>query len=296
MKKYIVYILLTCLLLSCFAGCKQTKTAPEEVTQTDVTQTQVEAQEDSVIAEELQQTEEEKEKTQATSPANKAVTKQHSNTTTSKKQAVTAKKDSNTQSKTEANQSTTSKVDPIKIHGDIAQNNPTFVSEEALQIWLQQGSGAYETQRTEYLALTKKNNAINYFWPSDELTKLIPFKKLEIHSTNHKYSFFYQESLVVAANIDKSTSTYKSFEELYNSCKARYDEGHKNYGLIKDKNSAIEFYYYISDLNCTFIYWEQYGFVHTAQLFDQSVPLEKLISLLKLDQVTINLNSDQVTQ
>ena len=299
MKKYVVYILLTCLLLSCFAGCKQAETTPEEVTQTDVTQTQVEVQEDLVVAEESEQSEEEKEGEQSPSTVDKKQTVkeetvgQSTKTTATKKQSVSTKKESTTQSKPVANQTVVSKVNPNDIHACVVESGPTFVSEEAFQIWLKQGSGKFETERSNYIQTNAKNQSITYYRLKNNLSQYVTLDYLESnehHIATYVYKSNKNEYMTLnVGNVDG--------ESLYKYYQKKAEENTDGYSAVTDKNNNIVFYVHHSDLSSVSVRWEQFGKFHSVR-FSQwnNDTVNEIIPLLALEQVTVNLNSDQVVK
>lgn len=184
------------------------------------------------------------------------------------------------------NQSTVT-IAPEDIHGDIAINNPTFVSEAALKAWLIQGSGRYEEERGN--ALQQANNQkFVYYRPSGDLSQYGALTSIE-YDTMHQevvYSYFQNGELAIEVF---SYLTDSSWEDLYNNFSAADPKMFKHVTC-----DNIEYHYY-SPKHTTVI-WEQFGYTHAAKVYQNKDKIEEIIPLLKLEQVTVNLNSDHVTQ
>jgi len=197
------------------------------------------------------------------------------------------------------NQPTTT-VTPEEIHGDIAREYPTFVSEQALQTWLQKGSGAYETDRSNYLMQASKSNIVNYYHPSEDLIKLVSSNEIVLHTPSNTYIYQYifddGKELTLSLNTAKIPGFYESDESFLENKKQGYLMGEKGYQYYKDPKTGIEFYWNDADYDTTQIAWMQYGLVQFASFTGHKDILDELLPYLALEQVTVNLNSDHVTQ
>ena len=297
MKKYITYILLACLLFSCFAGCKQTKTTPEEVTQTDVNETQAEVQEKTAVSEKSEQFEEEAEPVTKKESQKQAVkeetTKESAKTPAAKKQSVSSKKEPATQSNPVTNQTVVSKIDPDDIHACVVESDPTFVSDEAFQIWLKQGSGKFETERSNYIQTNAKNQSITYYRLKNDLSQYVTIDYMESNE-QHVATYVYKshKNKYMTLNVGNADG-----ESLYEYFRKKAEENADGFSAVTDKNNDVVFYVHHSDLSSVSVRWEQFGEFHSArfsQWDDDTV--NDIIPLLVLEQVTINLNSDQVVK
>ncbi len=197
------------------------------------------------------------------------------------------------------NQPTTT-VTPEKIHGDIAREYPTFVSEQALQTWLQKGSGAYEKDRSDYLMQASKSNIVNYYHPSENLIKLVSLNEIELHTPSNTYIYQYifddGKELTLSLNTAKIPGFYESDESFLENKKQGYLMGQKGYQYYKEPKTGIEFYWNYADYDTTQIAWMQYGLVQFASFTGHKDILDELLPYLVLEQVTVNLNSDHVTE
>ncbi len=197
------------------------------------------------------------------------------------------------------NQPTTT-VTPEKIHGDIGREYPTFVSEQALQTWLQKGSGAYEKDRSDYLMQASKSNSVVYYQPSEKLLDFVTLDSIELHTPSQIYSYRYLfddgKSLTVIVRTAQIKGFFEHDETYLNDKKQGYLNGQKGYGYYKDPQTGTEFYWDPADYNTTQIAWTQYGLIHSASVTGHADVLSQLIPHLVLEQVTVNLNSDHVTQ
>ncbi|MBR6548234.1 MAG: hypothetical protein IKT68_01695 [Clostridia bacterium] len=280
MKKYITFILLAGLLLSCFAGCNQdevdsTNVTPTEVTSNDLTENQPEVQENKE-------------------------TQQDQSAVSQDSDAINDEKPDQNEAKQEP-ASNSVKVNPTEIHGaDIAREYPTFVSEQALQTWLQKGSGAYETDRSDYLMQASKSNIVNYYHPSEDLIKLVSLNEIELHTPSNTYIYQYifddGKELTLSLNTAKIPGFYESDESFLENKKQGYLMGQKGYQYYKEPKTGIEFYWNYADYDTTQIAWMQYGLVQFASFTGHKDILDELLPYLVLEQVTVNLNSDHVTQ
>jgi len=186
------------------------------------------------------------------------------------------------------NQPTTT-VTPEEIHGDIAREYPTFVSEQALQTWLKQGSGQYEKERTDILQQANSQKFI-YLRPACDLSQYGELTRIKANAVNQEISYYYQVNN--SASIEIFSYWTNSAEDLYLFFK---DHAEKKGGIYSIEANDIQ-YYYVKGGAFSSVVWQQYGFTHSAFVHQNRDKIEEIIPLLKLEQVTVNLNSDHVTE
>ncbi len=269
MKKYIAYILLTCLLLSCFAGCKQ-----DNITSTDVTPldtTPIESVDETVT----QQPD--------NSVDNTVVDESKVASKAAASPSETKKDHQETQSKVEQN-----KPSADDIHGMPAlKDNPTFVSENAFKTWLTKGSGQFEEDRNTALQQAANQKFI-YYRPSGDFSQYGSLTNIEYSATHQKLTYWIYQNKAPSVEI----SVYcmdSGWDEIYDKLYSAGPDAFKH--ITYD---GIEYHYF--NPKETLVIWEQFGTTHIAGIHQNKDQVEDIIPLLKLEQVTVPLNSDHVTQ
>ena len=288
MKKALSILLTIALLAVCFTACSEspaeTKTDAKPVENANsVVVSQVEGSADDTV----QPTPEEGQPDQNSAPAQQQ--EQTNEPSPPAQQPVST-----------PNQPTTT-VTPEKIHGaDIEREYPTFVSEQALQTWLQKGSGAYEKDRSDYLMQAKNKGSIAYYHPSEELLTIASLDQIKIHTPSQAHIYYYSLADGTKFNIVVENAQipgfYENDEPYLETQKQGYLAGEKGYGYYQNAKSSIEVYWAHGDFD-THVVWLQYGLVHRATITGHdNIAFEKILPYLALEQVTVNLNSDHVTQ
>ena len=311
MKKYIIYILLTCLLLSCFAGCKQNEVTPTDVTPTDETQaktivTETDTQKENSVSQEQPEASEEQSNLQEQSvTAKKEATAKKTTVTTrkeatAKKTTVTAQKEANTQSEPKSTSSVTSKVVPVKkpignvtgYKSDEVVKLPTFTDEETMQNWFKGYVPDYFTEQRNATLQQNKNQKFVYYRPTKLLEQPGELNYIE-YDQGWYVNYNYHASEYGYCTITVQACLANHYEQIFQWDKEAYAKGERE-RFIHD---GIDYYYYVNEkTNALSVHWQQFGYTHMATIYNYQGKPEALIPLLKLDQVTINLNSDHVTQ
>ena len=211
----------------------------------------------------------------------------------SKETESTTQEEVTTQSKPKEEQKP--EIDPVKIHGDIAQNNPTFVSEQALQTWLQYGSGAYESERSQYLAQSKQAGKSDFYRLSKGIPPFLNLEKIELSGSSGDYTYFchFEDGSFCNIAIDSGT-TSELEEKLYNHTIELCQNKNEGSGVISIK--GINFYYDEKAEQSMQIHWKQFDKFHSVSFKGNRDLLDDFVSYLVLEQVTVPLNSDHVTE
>ncbi len=294
MKKYIAYILLPCLLLTCFAGCK-----PNEVTPTDVTPTEVQGevvQNDAVMEEFTQQAE-------TTEP--QQTTKQQPTVS-----QATKKEDKEQPAQNSAVQQPSENGGVNNGYmADVLVEHPTFTTEAALQSWLKGNNTSYfANDRTQMMGTLSANNKVTYRRPAiaaNTAQSGYQLERISTYPSGNAIYFHYRST----TNPEEVLKILPQNDGLYNPNWDTYDIFVENvakntewyYASVVD---GITFYYtYIPSRKNFSVVWKQYGKVMEAGCkkvdLDETTVHQKaqqLIPLIKIEQVTVPLNSDHVTQ
>ncbi len=304
MKKLISLFLAATLFVVCFVACKDAASTDafhaahvdSEVNQGQIEESTTEPKEEKIVSDE-----QEKSKPKET---NKQETQQEDLIVPSKEDTVSKEQEKTESPKPEQHEasSNSSKVDSAvsdvqselsdkEIHGDEAREQLTFVSNETFEIWLKKGSGSFEKERNDILQQATNQSFMYYALVGDlsrfgipqNITYDLPFRRL-----CYRFVSDNQISLEIA-----SCDTASGFDETYEKNKKRYSDNMNGYYAMMDDGIT---YYYTKGPNFTSILWRQFGRTHYAFVYQNRDKLEEIIPLLKLEQVTVNLNSDHVTQ
>ncbi len=187
-------------------------------------------------------------------------------------------------------------TNPSDIHGDIAQFYPKFVSTEALRFWVEQGSGAYEAERTEYWKQAGTNDGLTYYQPTKELERVASLEEIEFHapSRSYHYTYSFDDGKTLGVNIATARveGFYAGTDSFYETRKQGYLDGKENFGHYHDPAGGIDFYWSYGTLY-TLVAWMQYGLCHTASLTGHDTDiLPELLPYLVLEQVTVTRTTD----
>lgn len=203
------------------------------------------------------------------------------------------------QTESTTNQGSATTITPEEIHGDIGREYPNFVSMDSLQTWLEFGSGAYESERRECLTQSSKGGMITFYQPSEELLKFVSLDQIEVHTPSQAYTFDYSfadgKKLSIVVENAQIPGFYENNATYLDNKKQGYLTGKKGCGYYQDPQTGIEFYWDHGDFY-THIVWMQYGLVHRAMIAEHDDVLDNILPYLVLEQVTVPLNSDHVTQ
>ncbi len=173
-------------------------------------------------------------------------------------------------------------------------DNPTFVSETALVSWIKNGSGKYESERANILQNAVTNQTIIYCSPTSSILEYVTLEQIEVVGNNLSliYQYTFEDGNVLGIYPSRLTDT--SWVDLYELRKQRYLYGEEDHGRIIA--NGIEYYYQFGAFESTMISWLQYGTAHSATIYGHRDQIDTLIPLLELEQVTVDLNNDHVTQ
>ncbi len=294
MKKYIAHILLTCLLLTCFAGCKQNEVTPTDVTPTEV---QGEVVQNDAVMEEFTQQAETKEPQQ----------------TTKQQQTVSQATKKENEEQTAQNSAVQQPSENGGVNNgymaDVLVEHPTFTTEAALQSWLKGNNTSYfANDRTQMMGTLSTNTAVTYRRPAiaaNTAQSGYQLERISTYPSGNAIYFHYRSTTnpeEILEILPQNDGFYNPALEMYEGAIERVEQNKEwNYSSVAD---GITFYYtyYPTKKNLAFT-WEQFGKIMKASCgkieLDETTVHQKaqqLIPLIKIEQVTVPLNSDHVTQ
>ena len=291
MKKLLSLLLTITLLAGCFAACNSQPVKDDSVaapTAVEPTKEQV----DDVVAEseeeqetdDKQQTEENKEPQEEIKEV-EPVTKKESQKQDKPVASKTEEKDPEEQEET--------KWTAEEIHGDEVRHDPTFLSVEAFEYWMKNGGDYYKDEHFDVLQQSK-NQTFTYYRPVENFAPYGELSMFDCTGIGEQHHYYYTQEDRCVIEIAAYMYNDSEFEQSYMDAKENYKNGLKgNYCII---SNGIEYYYSDGSSVAIAVYWQQFGKTQHAYIYQNRDKIKEIIPLLQLEQVTINLNSNQVVK
>ncbi|MBQ6819225.1 MAG: hypothetical protein IJP35_06435 [Clostridia bacterium] len=290
MNKLFAYILIITLLIG-LVGCAKPVATPTDVTPTEVQNNAV--QSDVILQENLQQDDK---KTNPEKTVSQAKPKEEQQATTT----VVPQKQEQPSENGGVNNG---------YMADVLVEHPTFTTEAALQSWLKGSNTEYfANDRTQMMGTLSANNKVTYRRPAiaaNTAQSGYQLERISTYPSGNAIYFHYRSTTNLEEILEilpQNDGFYNPALEMYEGAIERVEQNKEwNYSSVAD---GITFYYtyYPTKKNLAFT-WEQFGKIMKASCrkidLDETTVHQKaqqLIPLIKIEQVTVPLNSDHVTQ
>ena len=293
MKKILMFTLCLVMIIACFTACKEAAESTEPETKTDVStpvvvdqQPQEEAQAEANVSEPAQ--EEEKVETDESEDEQEVV------------DSVSMVESKSVDKNQKTEQTVTNDNDNDKnTHEDIKQEYPTFKSEVALQKWLKGESDSFEEDRAIVLNNAKQENVVTYARPKISKDDNYSLNVTHIETNQGVSTLCYSYAPKIKSHSTSSISVFVRSHEVA-ALRESHEDAKKDANGEKEyyqsvRHGSIDYYYgYNPILDSFVIYWEQFGFIHSAIAEHVYEQIDQIIPLLELEQVTVKLNDDAV--
>ncbi len=295
MKKVLLYTLCMVMLLTCFTACKQDAKPTTPESKTDVsTPAVVDQQPKEEVQAEADETDQE--------PTEDAVDKQVEDVVedqeVAKEPTVSKPAKPAVQSKPEEQpiQNETVSTDTQQaakdIHYDEAVDYPTFVSEDGFKVWLTKGSGLFEDERTNMLQQTNSQKFSYVHFSKNKIAEVLSLDYLSLDTPlqiSYEYHFLNSPDSTLRLTVNSGTKDqlpggYRLFAEYNTEPFCSKTIGVTQYNVYR-LNQGDYLAYLLKD-----------GIYHSVNISNYSGDVEQLLSQLVIEKVTINLNSDLVTE
>ncbi len=185
------------------------------------------------------------------------------------------------------------------IHAEIRVEQPNFVSTVAFEQWLKTGSGHFMDERSEILQKSSAEHEITYIRPACDMTAIGNLEQLILLKPRYYFSYQYASDQGKKVIIEQAGRLGEYFAGLLrNSAKRQFEKG--NEGFYYFQNNNVDYYMEAGKFdmdNDVTVLWTQFDleFVGIFSGYTEQ-EVEQLIPLLELEQVTVDLNNDHVTQ
>ena len=167
---------------------------------------------------------------------------------------------------------------------------PTFTDEETMQNWFKGNVPGYFTNDRAVTLQQSKNQKIVYYRPTELLTQAGELINIEY---DRGWYVKYNYRTEAHCSITVLACLANHYDEFLQQDKEGYASG-KIERLI---HNEIEYYYFVNQKSReTSVHWQQFGYTHMATIYNYQGNPDEIIPLLKLEQVTVPLNSDHVTE
>ncbi len=304
MKRTAILILCLVMIITCFTACKQDAKPTTPESKTDVStpaivdqQPKEEVQAEADVSEPAQK--EEKEPVQQSDDEQEEtepVSKVESKPTSKVESKPASKVEISPVDKTQKTEQTVS--DDQNSYEEIKDDVPVFKSDVEFQKWLKGETISFEDARKVVLN-TAKENAVTYARPKISKDDNYRFNEILVEANQGFSTICYRyvpkvknhslSSVSIHAHSHDNASLRKSYEDAQKDA-----NGEKEYYQYV-RHGSIDYYLeYNSVLDSFVIYWEQFGFIHTAIADHVYEQIEQILPLLELEQVTVKLNDDAV--
>ncbi len=296
MKKIIFYVLCLVMLLGCVVACNKQTESPTDVLLEKgsvVSKTEETLNKEGEIISVKEQA-----NTIGTATANTSNAEKETDLPTSKSDIVSKAPSPSKEPTKKQTGSKATNADNSVAQMQAPQETPLFNTESAFVNWLKAAGTEYQEEWADVMNNVSHGNQIRYFKPaftaSNECTlryvRVISKNTVEYHY-DHGLNPWPDANLLIAVSI--GDDTFK--KEQFLQGKQEYLQGKPaRYSVTVDNIAYV--YYYNEDFESAVVYWEQFGKYHSANILRTPNQLDQILPLLKLEQVTVDLANDHVTQ
>ncbi len=282
MKRNIATLLVACVMfLTLFVGCQQRAVTPTDIVDKVVPSLENSTEGNEDVAPSKDGSEEKVEPVPTTNSSKE--NKSDSSKVVSSQSVTKSKQDENSNSSYQC---------------DIVIEHPTFTTEKELKNWfLGNGPASYEKDLPKALSALSDSKTLAYYRPLEALeTKGFHLDKIEMQASTGNLTYTYglknsDAKLLVCADNSPDDAIQRAYKAILADYQAKLENA-SSY-----THEGITYYCdYSPKAKQTIVLWKQFGYARMASVVGYDEPIEELIPLLKIEQVTLDLTSDKVTQ